>query len=300
MLIFTSCSSTKRFPAPPPLRASSVEARSLDGFTREWVSRVKGAERPYSAASLYGGLAVASARSAGERLGAPLHFVSAGLSIVSPQSRIPSYDLTLSGGAAMPRPLRSCGATSSAWWASLNQAFERHQPMASLVRRHADLVLVALPASYLKMVEPELLSLGHSQIKKLRIVMAESLELSSALEVQVVRYDQRLQTTPGAPRGALASFVQRALSHFSDLLAENPRIRSVGSQRRLVDAALSRSVGTAKAAGAGQTDEQVTTWVAHVDSQGILSRSALLACFRGAGYACEHGRFFSIVDRMRA
>ena len=300
MLILTSCSSTKRFPAPPPLRASSVGARSLDGFAREWVSRVREAGRPYSAASLYGGLAVASARSAGERLGAPLHFVSAGMSIVSPGSRIPSYDLTLSGSAAIPTPIRTGGATSSAWWASLNQAFERHQPMAALVRRHADLALVALPATYLKMVEPELLSLGQAQIKKLRIVMAENPELAPALEAQVVRYDQRFQTTPGAPRGALASFVQRALSHFSDLLADNPRIRSIGSQRRLVEAALSHSVEVAKALGAVQTDEQVMAWVARVDPQCALSRSTLLSRFRGHGRACEHGRFFSIVDRLRA
>lgn len=298
MLIISSCSSKKRVPIPVTLRAERLRSRSLAGFTREWVARVEAANG-HPRDEVYAGSGVNAARSAAELLSSRLHYVSAGMSVVGPDTRIPGYDLTISAGGAVPYPVAEGGASSSAWWAALNNAFDRHQPLANLVRRHDGLVLIALSDAYLAMVVPELLQLKDQQRSKLRIVAAKHSRLPSVLESQAIRYDQRLQHVGGASRGAMASFVQRALLHFSGLLATNPRVRSIDSQRRLVERVLATTTIGVRAAKTRCSDEQVRAWLVANDSENSWSRSALLTKFRADGWACEQSRFSALVAASR-
>lgn len=297
MLVFTSCSSTKQ--VPTPLSASGVRARSLDGFAREWVAKIQAARELYAARDVYAGLAVTAAREAARRLEARLDFVSAGMSVVQAASRIPGYDLTVSSPGPAPYPIASGHASPSAWWSALNKALGRHQPLANIVRKHDDLVLLALPGTYLQMVEPELLTLGPAQRRKLRLVVSRNTKVGIELQSQTIRYDLRLQALDEAPKGALTSFTQRALLHFSSLLQDNPRIRAVASQQRLVDAALSLGAPAQRHARKAVSDTAVAQWVTKVDPLGTKTRSALLNEFRAKGMACEYGRFFRIVDSVR-
>lgn len=299
MLIFTSCSSTKHVPVPVALRAGSVRSHTLGAFAQEWVSRVDAAEHRYSAAEVYGGVGVAAAQEASACLSAPLYFVSAGLSLVGPRDRIPGYDLTISSGGAVPPPLASSASPSSAWWMALNDAFDRSNPLATAVRRCDDLVLIALPESYLQMIQPELLGLTERQRRKLRLITASRSTLSPELETQAIRYDQRFQSNPRAPRGALASFTQRALWHFAGLLCENPRARAVAAQRQLVEAALCNTQLKTPQKRSSRSDLEITAWVQRTDPHHKRSRSALLTIYRGKGYACEQKRFFGLVASAR-
>lgn len=299
MLVFTSCSSTKRVPTAPALVAARVRARSLQGFAREWVARVTAAQEKYTADQVYGGRGVIAAREAALRLAAPLQYVSAGLSVVGQRARIPGYDLTVSAGASCPHPVAAAAATPRAWWGALNAAFGREQPLANAICRHHGIVVLALPNSYLSMVEEDLLALSEKQRQKLRVIVAAGSPVVQELECQAIRYDLRLHGVDGAARGALASFVQRALLHFSQVLVENPCAQAVGAQRRLVETAL-RGANQAKSPGRSRmSNAQILAWIHRVDPSRLAARSSLLTRYRRSGLACEQARFFALVDATR-
>jgi hypothetical protein len=299
MLVFAPCSSTKLVPTPRALVAARIPRQSVAGFAREWVRRVEAAGALHKPAEVYGGPSVHAARRAAEYLGAPLHFVSAGMSVVGPRARIPGYDLTMSMASGGTQAAALEGTAPADWWAALNLAFGRTEPIASMVRRHDDLALVALPDAYLAMVEDELLALTPHQRKKLRLIVASQRALPTEFEQQAIRYDRRLQALNGAPGGTMASIAQRALQHFAEVLSENPRVRSVTSQRALVDAALSKVRAPSPVVRKVRSDAQIASWIRRKDPNGTRSRSVLLAQLRNDGFACEYTRFFKLVDAQR-
>lgn len=299
MLIFTSCSSTKKVPAPAALRASGVRARTLEGFARTWASRVEAAQGCHPASELYAGNAVAAARSAAANLPAPLHFVSAGMSVVGPRARIPSYDLTVTTPSAAPYPVAVGTATTGEWWEALNGALGRKAPVANIVRQHDDLVLVALPDSYLRMVQAEFLALGAKQRAKLRFISTSHTVVAPELEGQMIRFDQRFQSAEGAPRGAQASFVQRALLHFVGLVKDNPANMDVSAQRALVFRSLSNASISAARSRVRLSDPEILRWIAEEDPTSERSRYSLLKSYRERGFASEQQRFFNLIDQTR-
>jgi len=299
MLVFTSCSSTKKILAPASLRASGVRARTLGGFARDWAARVEAAPVRHAASEIYAGNAVVAAQAAADRLSAPLHFVSAGMSVVGPRARIPSYDLTVASGGDAPYPIATGAARPREWWAALNSALGRRTPLANVVRQHDSLVLVALPDSYLQMVQDELLTLSAKQLAKLRLIATSNARIAPELQGQTIRFDQRFQTAAGAPRGAQASFVQRALLHLAGLLLDNPTKRTVGAQRALVDQSLQASTLARRRNGVRLSDSEVLRWLGEQDPRSSQSRTALLKAFRGQGLACEQKKFFALIDSTR-
>jgi hypothetical protein len=296
MLVFAPCSSTKRVPPFPGLVATRVRARSLRGFAKEWAARVASADARHVADHVYGGLGAAAARQAASTLGACLHYVSAGLSVIEGRSCIPGYDLTISPNGCVPHPIAVGAATPSEWWAALNTALGRASPLASAVRQHKGLVLVALSGAYLQMVKDDLLNLTAEERTDLRLILAAGSPVPADLEPHVIRYDQRLQNLKDAAQGASASFSQRALLHFASLVVEHPNARGVAEQRRLVEAALSRAAAPSHRLGRSATDAQISAWIRRSDPQQALSSSALLRRYRTEGLACELKRFFALVD----
>ena len=129
MIIVSSCSSTKRVPVPPALRAERYCSHTPDAFARTWVRNVDAEALRYPASDVYGGVAVTSAAKAADNLGCRLYFVSAGMSLVRETKRIPGYDLTVShGSASAPTPLRSGRASAGDWWLALNKAYGADNP----------------------------------------------------------------------------------------------------------------------------------------------------------------------------
>lgn len=301
MLIVTSCSSTKRVSVPAALRAARYRSSTPDAFARTWVRNVRAASDLYAARDVYGGPAVASAARAAAALACDLCFVSAGMSLIDGDAAIPGYDLTVSrGSASAPAPLRAGSATPGDWWLALNKAYGVANPFAGLMRKHEGLVLVALPSTYVRMVEPDLLGLTAANRKRLRLVTTGRIELAPDLRSQVIAYDARLDDLEGAPQGTQSSAVQRALKHFSSMLKRRPNATNIDVHRRWVADALARATPRVRQSRLAQTDTEIARWIRQQDPRGERAPSALLRMLRVAGRACEQGRFRRIADLTRA
>ena len=300
MLVFTSCSFTKRVPVSPALRVSSLRARSLEGTAREWARRINAEQVRVPAGDVYGGQAVVAAKAAAEILGARLHFVSAGLALVDQHSPVPGYDLSIGAGESTPRPLAEGRHTPQEWWLALNGALGVESPVASAIREHDGLALFALPEHYLRMIEGELQQLAASDRRKLRLLVARGTQVTPQLAPQVIRYDLRLQRLPGAPRGAMTSFAQRALLHFASLATQHPNVTSIASQRALVEAALALAPAQNLQRAQPMSDPNIKAWMRRTDPDLRASKSALLRLFRESGNACASHRFDRLHQDLRS
>lgn len=301
MLIVTSCSSTKRVSVPAVLCAARYRSSTPDAFARTWVRNVRAASELYAAREVYGGPAIASAARASSTLACDLYFVSAGMSLIDADEAIPGYDLTVScGSTSAPTPLRSGSATPGDWWLALNKAYGVTNPFASALRKHSGLILVALPSTYLRMVEPNLLALTAANRKRLRLLTVGRTALAVDLRPQVIGYDARLDDLAGAPKGTKSSAVQRALVHFSSFLKRRPEATDIDIQRKWVSDALARTVPRERPSRLIQTDAQIAKWIRKQDPRGERAQSVLLRLLRADGFACEQARFRRIAELTRA
>lgn len=300
MVILSSCSFTKRAPVDPQLTVSTIRERRLAPFAQEWAKRVNAATLVAQAANLYGGPGVSSALAAARRLGCPSYFVSAGLSLVSSHRWVPSYNLSVSQEASCPPAVARGEASAADWWESLNDELGRPQPIASLVRRSAGPVLIALPEHYVSMVSRDLISLSPFQREKLRLIVAGKTRVPRELEPYALRYDERLAGLPTAPGGANSYFPQRALRHFAELLSGDRLDEAdVLTHRHWVEAALAKAKPVDVPKRTVQTDVEVLCWIKNTDPGSTRSVAPLLRAFREAGRACEQNRFRRLVEESR-
>ena len=299
MLIIVPCSSKKSITVSSRLHAHAVRAKTLDGYAREWVRRVRAETATFLPDEVYAGQGMAAARNAAEQLEGELHILSAGLSIVSPTTRIPGYNLTISHEGPRPFDNISESAKAADWWLSLNRAFGTERPLAKLIKSHDAQVIVALPTSYLSMVECELAAIGIAERKKLRIITSVNTVLKSELAAIAIRYDQRLNVAEGAPHGANASFIQRALLHLSRLLSENSRTRAIASQQSLVDRALGTTIPICSPLRHRVTDAALLKLIESALRNKIIARTTLLEIMRrDNNIACEQHRFSNLYDQV--
>lgn len=286
---------------PPALRAERYCSHTPDAFARTWVRNVDAEALRYPASDVYGGVAVTSAAKAADNLGCRLYFVSAGMSLVRETKRIPGYDLTVShGSASAPTPLRSGRASAGDWWLALNKAYGADNPFLRATRANDGLVLIALPRIYLGMVEPSLLALPASHRRRLRLLTTNASWLSADLQSQAIAYDARLDHLADGPKGTQSSAAQRALLHFSSMLAGRPSTVRIETQRRWVNDALKTATVSARPLRIAQSDAHVAKWIRRQDPQRQLAQTALLRAFRASGYACEQGRFRRIAESIEA
>lgn len=295
MLVISSCSSIKRAPAVAALKASNYSTRHLEPFAEFWVRNARAQVERHATRALYGGASVIAATKAAQTLGARLYFVSAGMSLVSSTTRIPSYDLTVTArSASLPPPMRDGSVSAAQWWSALNAAMGRSNPIARVMRAVDGLVILALPRPYLQMVEADLLGLKADALRRLRIITVGEVRLSSELLDQVVSYDARVEQLPGVPGGTGSSAVQRALFDFSQRLARNPKTLSIQKQRQWVAAALNELQTKPRPVRKVMDDAAIARWIVRRDPKRATSASRLLRQFRDAGLACEQGRFARI------
>ena len=154
-------------------------------------------------------------------LGADLYFVSAGLGLVRETDLVPNYDLTVgASGGSLKGVLKTSGEHSARWWAILTGRAETTGLLADLVCALPDrMALIALPATYLRMVRNDLGTIDGNAARMLRIFTSEAgrVVVPKHLLHCALPYDERLETLD-CYDGTRAEFPQRALRHFVDVL----------------------------------------------------------------------------------
>jgi hypothetical protein len=295
----TSCTTRKRAVDPAvSLPAKSLLKPSVD-LAAEWLALVGKAGRRTAAVDLYLGRSFLESKQVACFLSADLFIVSAGLGLVHGADLVPNYDLTVVEGGALERRLEMAGEQTSDWWAQVTRQPQGSGALSALVTRSTGLVMLALPASYLRMVHEDL-SLVHGRAAhKLRIFTsaAGTGEIPGQLRECVLPYDDRLESLEGF-NGTKAEFPQRAMRHFVEMIG--------GHHLDLQDAQVrvrSALIGLKKPAiplRQKKTDAEIAAmlrmqWASH----GGRSTSLHRYLRDQALVACEQSRFRSIWQRVR-
>lgn len=301
MLIVGSCSSTKRYPVPPQLDAGSIRARTLVAYADQWLDRIEAQPPAAAALQVYGGAGHAALSLAATESDSQLIFVSAGLGVVRSGEQIPSYNLTVSSRGPGPFARSAIQAKPRDWWAVLHRARTRGSPLADFIRRHDDIVVLALPMSYLAMVQDDLAALGARQVSKLRILASQECRLPEELAPQMILYDNRLAFLGDGFSGGMSSLIQRAAHHFLCEVLPDRRINGIDGQRRRVQTILSAQKQPKRVERRKVSDLVVTKHIrrmlAGAETKAPVT-SALQQLRHEHGIACEQARFAKLYQKV--
>lgn len=301
-IVVTNCTGRKRGSAARATLKTSELRGSAAKVAGAWVKALQGQPRSDLAIDFYGGRSFTEARRTAEFLDAPLGIVSAGLGLIWGADNIPRYDLTISeGDNSVVEHLLSQGETSEDWWLALNMAWQRSQPFGRALANHPKaVVLLALPSTYLQMVQTELAALPDEQRARLRIFTSESgaRTLPQNLLAQAMPYDERLEGSR-QDAGTRTDFPQRAMRHFVATLQAH--VLPVAEAKQRVEAALSKLSKPQVPVRERKTDEEIiatlkANWAEHRGESGRL----LKFLRREAGFACEQSRFRDLWRALRA
>lgn len=300
-VILTACTMRKRFSPVPSLQASRLRVGTLSAVGTEWRDRIARSQPRAKAIDVYSGRSLAEARIAATTINGQLMIVSAGLGLLEAEEPIPSYDITVSpGSAASIFTKLPVGTSERDWW---NEIADQRK-IEQLERRLEDaksLLLVSLPAAYLRMLTHLIGSLSATQEGRLRIFTgSEQLEIEPSLKPFHMPYDRRLDGPDSPITGTLGDFAQRALRHFATTILPSAPTGTAAEHADFVLAKQRDWQRPSRKAGARISDEEVLQIIRERwDSVGGRSAS-LLRLFRDElGLACEQRRFSKLAAVIR-
>lgn len=295
--VITSCSSRKRSKEAELCLSAALVGTGLNETILNWQKAISERKNLYQATDLYAGRSVNEAGRTATILGSPLYFVSAGLGVLSADDRIPSYNLTpVESGDGLSFALKKHSASAAQWWSKLSSNALSHKIRTQ--KKH--LFLMALPASYLRMLSDDLSCCSEDDANRLRIFTssAGAEELPALLRTSIIPYDERLETVPEFA-GTRSDFPQRAMHHFVAVL-EGHNLELADS-KHLVNSYLKtrgiREIPTRKRL----SDMQIKSLInARWNScQGLSSR--LLRALRDDELvACEQSRFSKLWREVKS
>jgi hypothetical protein len=297
-VLVTNCTARKRGTAEAVTLTPDLFGPTLRATTANWQRVVKARGKICPAGDLYVGRSITEAQSAATTVGAaPLVFVSAGLGMVRSDDPIPAYDLTpADAGGGLARALAKFAASPVEWWGELSG-----HGLSRLIReRSSAIFLVALPATYLRMLRDDLSRCRLEDVSRLRLFtsVAGAASIPALLQPSVMPYDERLETVDTFD-GTRGDFPQRAMRHFVEVL-HGHRL-SLEEGRRSVEHALA-TLGWREVPERKRLDDsQIKSLIADRwdDCSGQSSR--LLRALRDEELvACEQGRFASLWREVRS
>ena len=211
--LLVPCSSRKRIRSDQISRAVSLPISRQSDLETAWLERVSALPIRCKARDLYGGRGFQLALRTSAVSGAPLYAVSAGLGLVSVETMIPSYGITVSGKGDESIGTRVVGQFEPAsWWSAISLGPYSTSIASVFQNAGPGLVVMALSQPYARMLAPSLLSLPDFAIERLRIVGSNLGQfLPQRLAATVMPYDERLEAVVAGTR---SDFAQRALLHF--------------------------------------------------------------------------------------
>jgi hypothetical protein len=299
-VVITNCTGRKRGSTSRVAMSAAFAGGGAPSVASAWASALRTMTQRVQASDFYAGRSFSEAKRVARLTESPLHVVSAGLGLIDSSSHIPPYDLTISSGenSVMDR-LSGDQETSSDWWNALHGALGKNRPFHTLLVGGAVLALIALPSTYMRMVQDDLDALPNDAKARLRLFTSSfgASELPPSLKSQVMPYDERLEGSSYS--GTRTDFPQRAMRHFVEDLQATELPTEAAAKRVLV--ALQAFERPEIPRRIRLTDEEIRIELrAHWDRlRGSSSR--LLRHLRDtAGIACEQGRFRTIWQSIRA
>lgn len=218
--LITNCTSRKRT-SGEIIHADLLQQfapESLGTYVGLWQAHLSSVGTYRQAIDTYLGRSVQEVKKAATVVGGQVFFVSAGLGLLSGNTFIPSYNLTVSSGeGSIQTLLQQTRSTSADWWMHLTRN-ENSLAVGSLSHwlesTDIDVALIALPSNYLSMLRLDLGAIPSKSAPQIRIFSSPSSKklLPDHLQPCLMPYDDRLETS-GKP-GTKGDFPQRAMHHF--------------------------------------------------------------------------------------
>jgi len=288
-IVITNCTARKRVGVPLALMTPAPASEGLEGLISCW-RQVLAAQQPSIAAGdLYVGRSINDAKAAATVLDAQLFVISAGLGLVSADQLVPGYDLSAGGNSAgLPALLETRNAAVTDWWRELTQGQGLNQLMRDAPTA---VVLLALPADYLRLISADIASLSSADATRLRIFTSPHGRrvLSQRHDLPIIPYDERLESLPGFA-GTRADFPQRALRHFVSQLRGHLLTGEAACDA--VKQALSVCIAPTVPTRRRLTDDEVCSLIRKGWEKCGGSGARLLRYLRDDELvACEQGRF---------
>lgn len=293
--IVTSCTQRKSGKSPLDL-AHLPDVPGTERLARAWQRLVGRGSPLLPVHRLYQGRSIADTAAAAALLSSPWYVVSAGLGLVRSDQLVPAYECTVASGSELSGRLERSGATTVDWWTALTVSHPH--PLSHLIARGP--TLLALPSTYLCMVQDDLARVSTAKSRQLRIFTssAGARIVPGHLADCVMPYDDRLESVPDFA-GTRADFPQRALRHFVEALDAVPL--PLDAARTKVADALTRRSRPLRPHGKRMSDDDIRLilsdqWVRHSGSS-----TRLLRYLRDeARIACEQKRFSRIWQTLAA
>jgi len=256
-VLITNCTARKRGAAPALSMTSEMVGSSCASTVGNWRQALARHHPRRPAKEVYVGRSIVDALSAARSAEGRLFFVSAGLGIIAESELIPTYDLTpVAKKGGLSDALSQHKISASDWWVALS-----NNGLSQLIDQfREEQVLVALPATYLKMVAKDLEASADGVVSRLRIFTSKAGmdELPKRMRQCVMPYDDRLNSISGCA-GTRSDFPQRAMRHFVQVLRATQqtlddahsaveqslaelRLRSIPTRKRLDDTAIKRLI----------------------------------------------------------
>lgn len=293
--IVTSCTQRKAGRDRIDL-AQLPEATSLLRLAQGWLKFVGKSDADTLAQSLYQGRSIVDTIAVAEILDARWYAVSAGLGLVRSDQAVPAYECTVAAGSNLHRRLRALDCSTAQWWTALTAA--QPAPLSRLIARAP--TLLALPSSYLRMVQDDLAQVAPARARYLRIFTSTAgiQCVPDHLKDCAMPYDERLESIRGFA-GTQADFAQRALRHFVEVLQATSM--PLDEARGAVSASLAHRRRRPRSVGQRMTDDEIrqvltAQWVRHSGSS-----TKLLRYLRDeARISCEQKRFSRLWQQLSA
>ncbi len=293
--IVTSCTQRKAGRDRIDL-AQLPEAASLTRLAQTWRNFLGKADADMPARSLYQGRSIVDTIAVAATLEARWYAVSAGVGLVRSDQAVPAYECTVAAGSNLHRRLRALDCSTAQWWTALTAA--QPAPLARLITRAP--TLLALPSSYLRMVQDDLAQVAPARAKYLRIFTSTAGVrcVPDHLTDCVMPYDERLESIRGFA-GTQADFAQRALRHFVEVLQAMSMPLDVA--HGAVSASLAHRRRRPRSVGQRMTDDEIrqvltAQWARHSGSS-----TKLLRYLRDeARISCEQKRFSRLWQQLSA
>ncbi len=288
-VVITSCTQRKAGLGRVDV-AQLPEQASLARLVQAWRRAIAKAGVDTDAQSLYQGRSILDAATVAASLSARWYVVSAGLGLVRADQPVPAYECTVAAGTDLDRRLTALGCDAAQWWNALTETSPA--PLSRLITKAP--TLLALPSSYLRLVQDDLAQVTPVSAKSLRIFTSEAGArcLPEHLQRCAMPYDDRLESVPGYA-GTRSDFAQRALRHFVE------RLKASGlpleEAREAVATSLFGRPRRKRTTGRRMTDDEIRKVLQEHWTRHSGKGTTLLRYLRSeAGISCEQKRFSRI------
>lgn len=184
-----------------------------------WIAKAKELlnNSKLKALQLYNGRGFKKATASGIKL-ENLFVVSTGLGLLSVESPVIGYNLTISSVAPnrLQKKIILENFAAENWWAEINKSLNGGVSVASVVAEASEeLIIIAVSRDYLKLIEGDLLSIPEAARQNLRIIGSNLAEvLSPELFDYYLNYDCRFEGLESGLSGSKIDYSIRCAIHF--------------------------------------------------------------------------------------